>query len=188
MKIGSVNKLMTFLLIALALVASFTVNYGSIANQEVQPVYFSIVGTSFYFFVAALLTAALLCLLQTLKTKFDDDLKLEIGTLLTFMIYFTITFCIRGGAMILVYPFHLWPQFNYTWEHGDFYWWSISWWAIQFMFYTVFPIALMATVHHRNFKNRAHYSASPTLFNHKSGKLSKDIHGVLLDATSMSSS
>ena len=32
MKIGSVNKLVTFLLIALALVASFTVNYGSIAN------------------------------------------------------------------------------------------------------------------------------------------------------------
>ena len=135
-----------------------------------------------------MLAAALLSLLKTLKTKFDDDLKLEIGTLLTFMIYFTITFCIRGGAMILVYPCHLWPQFNYTWEHGDFYWWSISWWAIQFIFYTVFPIAYLAIVHHRNFRSRAHYSTSPTLFNHKSGKLSKDIHGVLLDATSMSSS
>ena len=115
LKIGNVNKLVTFLLIAIALVASFTVNYGSIANQSKQPVYFSVVGTSFYFLVAALLAAALLSLLKTLKTKFDDDLKLEIGTLLTFMIYFTITFCIRGGAMILVYPCHLWPQFNYTW-------------------------------------------------------------------------
>ena len=188
LKIGSINKIGTFLLIAIAVACSFAFNYGAIVNHRKQSAYFTITSTVFYFIASAMLATSLLCLLSTLKSKFDDNLKLEIDTLLTFMIYFTVTFCIRGIAIIMVYPFRIWPQFNYDWYNGDFTWYSIVWWSIQFVFYTVIPITYLAVVHHLNFRNRAHYSASPTLFNHKSSRLTKDIHGVLLDATSLSSS
>ena len=120
---------MTFIFIAIALCASITLNYGAIANHTKQPKIFTIIGTSFYFIVATMLAMALLWLLSTLKSKFDDDLKLEMDTLLTFMIYFTITFCVRGIAMVLVLE-HIWPQFNYFWSHSEYYWYDICWWAI----------------------------------------------------------
>ena len=107
--IGNVNKIGTFVLIAIAVGSSFTFNYGAIKNHEKQPTYFTIISTIFYFIASGMLATSLLCLLSTLKSKFDDNLKLEIDTLLTFMIYFTVTFCIRGIAIIMVYPFHLWP-------------------------------------------------------------------------------
>ena len=71
----NINKYYAFIMIGIAVVACVVLNFGSIADGDNQPEWFTVFGTAFYFVVATMLALALTSLLMTIKRTFDNLLR-----------------------------------------------------------------------------------------------------------------